>query len=167
MRASSRVDCLQGPRSALSPWSDLAPKSRRGLEPETLERVRPSAREPAFIFRTRSPTAIYFFRAVAADRTDRASKDGALRRRSRQPCESTGETASCRSSAARARMNGAVGASVRPAPPAFQCTGGQTISAVQPALPPTVKRKPCKLTIAATRLRPNPRPSVRRLLSER
>jgi len=48
-----------------------------------------------------------------------------------------------------------------------QRTGGQAISAVQPGPAAIVNRNPCNLTIAATRLKPRPNPSVRRLLSER
>jgi hypothetical protein len=49
----------------------------------------------------------------------------------------------------------------------FQCPWGHAISAVQPGPAAMVKRKPCNLTIAATKLRPRPRPLVFRLLSER
>ena len=48
-----------------------------------------------------------------------------------------------------------------------QFTCGQTISTVQPGSAVIVKPNPCSLTIAATKLRPRPSPSVLRLLSER
>jgi hypothetical protein len=44
---------------------------------------------------------------------------------------------------------------------------GQAISAVQPGPAEIVRRKLCNLTIAATMLKPRPRPLMFRLLSER
>lgn len=49
----------------------------------------------------------------------------------------------------------------------LQSACGQAISAVQPGPGEIVKRKPCNLMIAATMLKPRPRPLVFRLLSER
>ena len=44
---------------------------------------------------------------------------------------------------------------------------GQTISTVQPGPAVIANSKPCNFTIAATRLRPKPNPSVPLLLSDR
>jgi hypothetical protein len=57
--------------------------------------------------------------------------------------------------------------SVRRSYGSLQCTPEQAISAVQPGPAKIFRRKLCNLTIAATILKPSPRPLVFRVLSER
>ncbi len=47
------------------------------------------------------------------------------------------------------------------------CSSGQIIANLPPGPAWIARRKPCSLTIAATRLRPRPTPGVLRILSER